>query len=745
MNIHRLHALDGDSDLTPRNTAPVLDAEGAAPGDFDMRALIQALTVRRWTILGTVIAAMTIVTLIVLQMTPIYSASTLIMVGQRENKVIDVESVLAGLPNDTATIENQIQILKSWTLAERVIKKLKLDHDAEFSGSKRSMGFGLDTIMSFIGGRERPAAPTPSGAVDPAILKRFAANMTVAAQGRSSVIRVSFDSPDRVKAAAITNAIADQYIVDQLETKFEASKRASDWLNERLAQLAEQVRVAESAVEQYKSANGLSGSTDGNSATSQQMTDLNAQIVLARSNLAEQDAKFRQVNTLYHSGGGIDSIAEVLNSPLISQLRGQQADLIRKEAELATKYGERHPQMIALKDERANLDKKIDEEVRRFIQNQANQVNVARARLASLEESLKTMQTTAGGEGQVRIKLRELQSEAESSRTLYQSILGRAKETQDKDQIQMPDGRRLDAAAVPREASFPNKTLILGITLFGSTVLGILFALLLERLDNGFRTGAEVERVVRVANLAVIPTVARGRDVAERVVQKPLSAFTEALRSLHAGVQLSNVDQPPKVVLVTSSVPNEGKTSIAVSLGRLAARGGARVILVDGDLRHPSVARQFGDRKPEAGLIDVLTGKRDLATILQRDPISPLEFLPVAAPPSNPADLISSQALKNLMDVLRLHYDLIILDAAPMLPVADTRLLSRLADKVVYVVHWDKTPREAVISGLKMLRDAGADIAGTVLNQADMRRHAIYGYGYSSYGYGSSYGRYYTE
>ena len=742
MNVHRLHALDGD--LSPRVSPQAMEDE-AGPSDFDLRALIQALLVRRWTIMGTVIAAMTIVTLIVLQMTPIYTASTAIMVGQRENKVIDVESVLAGLPNDTATIENQIQILKSSLLAQRVIKKLNLDHDAEFSGGKQGTGI-LSMLLSLVGLRERAApAPQAQGTIDPAILKRFAGKLTVAAQGRSSIIRVSFDSLDRAKAATIANAIADQYIVDQLEAKFDASKRAGDWLNERLGQLADQVRVAESAVEQYKGANGLSGSTDDNSATTQQMTDLNGQIVLSRSNVAEQEAKFRQVNTLYHSGGGVDSIADVLNSPLISQLRGQQADLIRKEAELATKYGERHPQMIALKDERKNLDKKIDEEVRRIIQNQANQVNVARARLASLEESLKTMQTTAGGEGQVRIRLRELQRQAESSRTLYQSTLGRAKETQDKDQIQAPDARPIETATEPREPSFPNKTLILGITLFASTVLGILFALLLERLDNGFRTGVEIERMARVANLAVVPSVARGRDVAERVIQKPLSSFTEALRSLHAGIQLSNVDQPPKVVLITSSVPNEGKTSIAVSLGRLAARGGARVILVDGDLRHPSVAEQFGERKVDAGLIDVLTGKRDLATILQRDPISPLEYLPVAMPPSNPADLIGSQALKNLVDVLRLHYDLVILDAAPMLPVADTRLLSRLADKTVYVVHWDKTPREAVMSGLKMLRDAGAEIAGTVLNQADMRRHAIYGYGYSSYGYGSYYGKYYAE
>jgi capsular exopolysaccharide synthesis family protein len=287
--------------------------------------------------------------------------------------------------------------------------------------------------------------------------------------------------------------------------------------------------------------------------------------------------------------------------------------------------------------------------------------------------------------------------------------------------------------------------MIMGITLFGSAVMGMLIALMMERLDNGFRTGVEVERMLRVPNLAVTPMLKGVKHVADRIVQKPLSAFSESIRSLHAGLQLSNIDRPPKVILITSSVPNEGKTSIAVSLGRIASKGGSRVVLIDGDLRHPSVGRVFSPRRSEAGLVEVLAGKRDLASVLHRDPISPLEFVPVAAPPANPADILTSNAMKKLIEFLRQHYDLIIIDAAPVLPVSDTRFMARLADKVVYVVKWDSTPREAVLSGIKLLRDANADIAGTVLNQADLRRHALYGYGDSTYGYGGHYAKYYSE
>ena len=744
MNVHRLHHADS-APVQLRPPPPV--EEPPSEPDFDLRALFRVFLARRWTILSTIVVSLTVAVVAVLQMTPIYSASTLILVGQRENKVLDREAILTGLSTDTATIENQIQILRSWSLIERVAFKLNLSRDPEFGPAQASWLSTLNPLSWLSTPDEKtPAGAVPKAtAVDPAILKRFAARLTVAAQGRSSVIKVTFDSPDRAKAALIANTIADQYIVDQLETKFEAAKRASDWLNERLGQLAQQVRAAEAAVEQYKIDNDLGDAKDGTTLAGEQLSELNGQIVLARSNLAEQEAKYRQVNSLYRAGSGVDSIAAVINSPLISTLRGQQAEILRKEAELGTKYGDRHPQMIALRDEKKNLDAKIDEEVKRIIRNLSNEVGVAKARLHSLETSLREIQGTTNTQGKASIKLRELEREAQSSRTLYETFQQNFKATQGKEEAQTPDARPIQKALVPTEPSFPNKSLIIGVTLLGSAVVGMLLALMLERLDNGFRTGIEIERALRLANLAVVPEIRGAKHLADCVMQKPLSAYSEAIRSLLAGLQLSNVDRPPKVVVVTSSVPNEGKTTLAVALGRLAARNGNRVILVDGDLRHPSVGAQFSPRRPEAGLVEVLAGQRDLAQVLHRDPISPLEFLPVVAAPSSPADLLSSDAMKGLMEVLRQHYSFVIVDAPPVLPVSDARLLARLADKVVYVVHWDTSPREAVANGIKLLRDSNASLAGTVLNRVDLRRHAIYGYGYSSYGYGANYAKYYAE
>jgi capsular exopolysaccharide synthesis family protein len=746
MNVHRLPRMEQDvASALPRQETPAVQAQ-----EFDLRSVVRVLNARRMTILGIVLLVSALTALWVLQVTPIYTASTHLLLAEQKNKVLDAQEILSGLGSDNATIQNQTQIIRSWALADRVIKKLKLNTDPEFSGAKSGGGLlsGLNISSWFSG----TAAPEPdlatANTTSPGTLQRFQSSLGVGVQGRSSVIVVSFSSTSPAKAARIANAVADQYIVDQLETKFEAAKRATSWLNERLGELQEQVRAAEVAVERYKAENGLTEAKDGQSLTGQQLSDLNGQLILARSNLAEQEAKYRQLASLAASGRGVDSVGQVMASSIVTTLRAQQAELIRKEADYRSRYGERHPLMIALLDEKRNLNLKIDEEVRRVLASQQNEVSVARARVSSLEGSLNQIKGSADVEGKARIKLRELEREAESSRTLYNSFLSRFKEVSDADQVQTPDARVIAPATVPTSPSFPNKAMILSIAIVAALILGIVVAFGLDAMDAGFRAGADVEKALGLSNLAVVPTVPGVKSVQDRVVSKPLSAYTEAIRTLYAGIQLSNVDNPPKVLLMTSSVPNEGKTSSSVALARLAALGGQRVILVDGDLRHPSVAKAFDpNRKPEAGLIEVLSGKRDLQSVLVRDSMTDLQYLPIVAPPANPSDLITSDSMRRLIEGLEQAYDLVVIDAAPVIPVSDSRLLSRLVDKVVYVVHWDKTPREAVINGVKMLRDGGAQIAGTILNHTDLRRHAIYGYGYGygTYSYGSYYGKYYTE
>jgi succinoglycan biosynthesis transport protein ExoP len=334
--------------------------------------------------------------------------------------------------------------------------------------------------------------------------------------------------------------------------------------------------------------------------------------------------------------------------------------------------------------------------------------------------------------------LRELESTAQSSRSLYEAFLTRFKETQSQEDIQTPDARIISQADVPESPSFPNKTLTLGIAAPAGLFLGFLLAIFAEKLEAGFRTSAEVEQLLELPVLAVLPEASAP---AEQVVDRPMSSFAEAVRGLQMGLVLSNVDKRPKVVVVTSSLPDEGKTTVAISLARLVANTGQKVVLVEGDLRRPTVATVLG-AVPRLGLVEALSGQAPLASCLTQDPRSELRILPASGKITNPPDLLASTAMARLIKELSSSYDLVVIDSAPLLPVNDTKILARLADSVVFVVRWERTAREAVVSGARALADASAPVAGVVLARADRTRHHYYSYGHGSY---NKYNAYYSE
>ena len=629
-----------------------------------------------------------------------------------------------------AEVDDSLQTLTSPAFAQRVIRKLGLDRDAELIGRDRSRGM-VSMVLTTVGLRERAIAPTPrGGAIHPLLLERFASRLEVTLGDDPTVIHIAFAASSPTKAANLANGIASVFLAERggVQPAAAASPSAG------LTKLAERAQSDEQALLQYQSTLSTSAS-----APTEQSSDRTDEIERARSAVAGEESKFRQLNTLFRSGGAEAVIAK-FPSPGLKTLQEHLAVLRRQGVELATKYGDRHPQMIALNKEQAETSKKIEEAVRRFVQAQSEKVNTARARLASLEQT--PAPTSAQPDPSQDQQLRELEARAQASRAAYQDALAGGQQPTTTTERSVGGGAEQLKPASPTLATvFPNKPLMFGAAFGGSMLLSVLFALWLERPRNRFRTGRDIEAALEAPNLSVVP-MATSKGSNGRGAGKS-SSFSEGIRSIYAGLQLMRGGQP-RVVMVTSSVPNEGKTSIAVALGRLVARGGGRVVLVDCDLRHPSVARLFSAQKMDAGLADVLVGNCDLATILRRDPLSPLEFLPAVTTSENSADLIGSQALRNLIQVLRLHYDLVILDAAPVLPIADARLLSRLADKSIYVVEWNKTPREAVQSGVSMLRSAGADVGGVVLNKADMRRHAIFSYGFNKQN-GKYAGRYYAE
>lgn len=722
------------------------DFKSRLESGLTLTEVFRVLRVRRRLIIGTIATILILTVAILLQFTPIYSATAVVMLNQQKNNIEDVNSVLAGLPTDQTSIQNQIEILTSRGLASRVIDKLRLDRDPEFN---EDLKFNLIALLSYLNPSRwlgEPASNLSKAEQNAArrdgLVDKFLKRLTVDQVGLSTALEVTFASEEAGKAQRITNAIADAYVEDQLNAKFEATQKATKWLAERIANLAGQVQAADAAVQEYKAANNLSNSTDGTSVVDQQLSTLNGQVIAARADLAQKQAMYSHVATLQRSGRAAD-VSQVVESPLISQLRGQETDLIRQEAQLKSRYGPNHPKMLDLESQKANLKTKIDEEVGHVVQTVANDAAVSAAQVRSLESSFAQLEATSLIQSKAGIKLKALESRATSARSMYEAFLSRLKETQGQEGIATPDARVLSWAALPLSPSFPNKLLAIAAAIPISLILGLLLAFLVERLDSGFRTISQIEEVLGLPVLATIPELAMPKDSASsRVVEKPMSAFTEAVRGLQLGITLSNVDHNPKTIVVTSALPGEGKTTVAISMARLAAKGGKRVLIMDCDLRNPRIAESMGLTKPVLGILEVLAGTAQIETCLIKDPITSALILPCAQKPSNPMDLLASAAMKQLLAKLDGVFDLIIMDSAPVLAVHDTKMLGQIADAFLFVVRWEKTPRDAAIGAIRSLIDVKAQIVGVALSRANADRFQTYNYG--NYGY-KGYNQYYTE
>ena len=477
----------------------------------------------------------------------------------------------------------------------------------------------------------------------------------------------------------------------------------------------------------------------GESINDQQLSSINAQLITARADLAEQQAKLRLVRDLRAHGQGLDAVQEVGASPLIVNLREQETQLLRQEGQLRNLYGDKHPRMIDLRNERADLERKIGAEINRIIQTMQNDVQVAQTRVSSIENQLGAYKNRNVQDREAQIKLDELVRNADSSHQLYDAFLQRYKETKEQQQIVQPDARVIAVAAPPSLPSSPGPKLFTAAGFLVSVALGGGLALLLERLDRGIRSAREVEALLGLPTLGMVPLLdrlKRSQKPHQYLREKPLSAYAEAVRSVYTGLKLGGGPSQPKVVLVTSSLPEEGKTTLTVSLATLVARSNKRVLLVDLDLRHPSVHRELG-WQVSAGVVEYMAGERSLEEVIHHDLETGLHFLPVKLQTTTPLELIESDKMRQMIETCRETYDVVFIDTAPVASVTDTRVAAALADKLVFVVHWGKTIEAAARDSLQSLREAGIEPAGVVLTQIDMRKHAQYGY--------TDIGQYYTR
>ncbi len=730
----------------------------------DLNQILATFRRRSRLFLAVAVVIVAAVMLVTLQQTPRYTATANVMIDTRKHSVDNITAVLSDLPDDTSVVDTEVEILKSRSLAERVVNTLKLDQDPEFNYFLRKQNpiesaliapvHAVENLTHALSPAPNPGAQAQAEALHvqkqhEAVVDHVLKALEVRRSGLTYVINIQFESTDPAKAALIANTFADRYLLEQLEAKFDATQQATQWLNERLAELEPQVQAAESAVATYKSSHGLLAA-ENSTLTEQEISGLNTQLATAQAEQAEQDARVRTAQQAIAGGSTGEDFAGAMNSDVIKNLRAQKAQISQQAADLETKYGPKHPDVIKIQRQLADIDAQIKQELTRVVSNLQTEDQVARQRTGSIQSSLERTKGTLAGNNQSSVELAELQRKADAASTLYNSLLNRAKETSTDQGSEQSDSRVVSRAKIPIKPSFPNIALnfIIGVIL--GLIGGVGATLLMEALDSGLATSEDVERILGVPHLGAIPSLdsttdgkASGIPPGRYIIEKPLSAFAESFRNLRASILFSKVDNPVKVAIVTSSLPGEGKTTTTFCLGRSMAMSGAKTIIVDCDLRRRNINRML-DIEPPVGLIEVLQGVATLDEAIFIDKPSGAHFLPLAKSVYTPKDLFGSSAMDRLLVDLRARYDIVLLDTAPVIPVSDTRILAPKADVVVFLVQWRRVPRKAVEAAFAMLNSVGADIAGVALTLVDAREQAKYGYGDAGYYY-RSYRKYYAQ
>jgi polysaccharide biosynthesis transport protein len=674
-----------------------------------------------------------------------YEASATVQIDPRKRTILPVENVVSDLKTDTSVVESELEVLRSRTIAVRVIDTLNLRQDIEFSEpgpiGKTLALLGLNTWRLQ---RAAPPAPKPrdeiarlldtdrTGALEPEkdeIAAVFASRLKVSRVRNSLVIDVRFTSKDPVKAARIANAIADAYIRDGLDNKIRATSVATELLEHKLDGLRQRVADDERRVALYKNENGIIDS-EGQLLSEKELARLMEQSVMSRNTTAEARAKYDQVLKLQRAGDDKAGIGDVLQSHTIRMLKEQLAKTTRREAEQLTRYGPRHPEMLKIRAEVRDIQGQLENEISQIVTNLKTEYEVANERERQLTASLDRLKGLQSTSRETAVKLRELEREALTSRQLFESFLVRHKQTLETQTMQLPDSRIIEHADVPLYPSSPRRKQLLMMGIAGGLALGLGLAFLLEFAGAGVRRPEDVERDFGVPLLGAIPTLDQGTQAnrlqqARLILSEPRGLFAEAVREARREIDLQRPGVGPRVILVASALPNEGKSLIASNLAHLLAITGTRTLLIDADLRRARLSRTLG-LGGVPGLCEVLSGRIALNDAILEDQKTGLAVLSAHGSPFadvSAPELLGSPAFATALQSLRGRFDTIILDAPPLLPVVDARVIADLADQIIVTLMWRQTPKDLARRALKLLGNNSEKIAGIIVNcvEADAR------------------------
>ena len=674
---------------------------------------------------------------------PKYTAHASLILDGRKGQFFQQQSILADTPTDAAWVESQVNVVKSVNIAERVIKNLHLTELPEFVGSDVD---AFSRLLGFV--RTSPRPPRSAFELTRQTAEVFERNLEASRVGSSYVLDVGFTSNDADRAAQIANSVAETYIIDQLDAKFEANQRASNWLQDRANGLRDQASVAENAVVAFKQQNGIVAA-DGKLMSEQRVADLNAQLVLARGQTAEAQARLDRIETIIRTNSTTTSdatITDALNNPIMTKLRQQYLDLVNREAAWSARYGKNHLAVMNLRNQIYQTRDSILQELKRYAQTYRSDSEIAKQRQDSLEKDLASAVTQSEKTNKARVELNGLESSAQSFRTLHNSFLQRYTASIQQQSFPITEARIISRATRPFKKSTPKNGVIFALACLGGLGLGAGLGFIREVMDRVFRTTGQVEKVLNTPCVAVVPlvgdasrventdatslegqrSIARDGSVCWMVSEQPWSRFSEAIRSVKLTADL-NIANGHKVIGFTSALPHEGKSTVATALAQLAAQVGGKVIVVDGDLRNPSLSRRFA---PNAtlGIADVLAGDHSLDDIAWSDRLGGMTFLPAFSKSRllHTSEVLASQATRRLFDELRERYDYTIVDLPPLAPLIDVRATPHLFDGYFLVVEWGQTKYDVVQHAINTAPRVYDGLLGVILNKVNMQYMARY-------------------
>lgn len=714
---------------------------------------------RQWPLIAAVVGgAFALVVVYLLTATPMYTANTRILMDTRQTQVLDKDTGVSNALIDPGFVDSQVEIITSDDLIRAVVRRMKLTDDPEFNGSDPGL---IPTIIGRVIRLFGSDGPASKERIERGTVGAVQANLKVERVLTTYVLSASFRSRDADKAARIANEIADAYIVGALDAKYQSTKRASEWLQQRSAELREQATASDRAVQTFKSQNNIVGTSRG-LMNEQQLTDVNTQLIQARAATAEAKARLDRIDAITDKDIAQPTVTDALNNPVITRLRAQYLDLSAQYSDWSARYGKNHQASVNLASRMDELRKSIADEVKRISDAYRSDYEIAKSRETSLEENLKNLVSQAGSTGQAQVKLRDLESAADTYRNLYNSFLEKQQQAMQNQSFPISESRIISTAVKPDRKSSPKTMLSLIGALFGGLCFGLGAAFAREMMSDVLRSPTEVEDEIGVKCLGVLPAIgtkamslpkmrgSRSADgtpaeasgqLSRYVIDHPFSRYAETMRNIKVSIDLARLSREVKIIGVVSSLPKEGKTTVSANFAHLTAFTGKRVLLIDGDLHTRSLTKEL-DPTAKSGLLEALKNPQSIGHHIRRSAETGLDFLPSFAVSRmvNSADIMASKAMADLLALLRDEYDYIVIDLAPVMPVTDAKAISHLIDAYIYVIEWGRTTRTALQESMSSSEGIQKKVLGTVLNGANPKMlKRIEGYK------GSHYNAYYVE